>query len=190
MGRVAVLASGSGSNFAAIADKLDPAHQLILLISDNPQAYALERAEKRGIKTLVVPYNKGEPRSKPEGIMTDALLQLNCDLVVLAGFMKILTPSFVDAWEGKLINIHPSLLPRHPGAHGIRDSYNSDDKELGLSIHYVDKGVDTGKIIRQESFSRTGQESLEEIEEIIHKLEHEVYPEVVNQLLKEKDPGI
>jgi phosphoribosylglycinamide formyltransferase-1 len=156
MGRVAVLASGSGSNFAALADKLDPAHQLILLISDNPQAYALERAQKRGIKTLVVPYIKGEPRSKPEGIMTDALRQMNCDLVVLAGFMKILTPSFVDSWEGKLINIHPSLLPRHPGAHGIRDSYNSDDKELGLSIHYVDKGVDTGKIIRQESFSRTG----------------------------------
>jgi phosphoribosylglycinamide formyltransferase-1 len=131
----------------------------------------------------LVPYIKGEPRTVPESKITHALHDAGCDLIVLAGYMKVFTPSFVENWEGKLINIHPSLLPKHPGAHGIRDSFNSADRELGITIHYVDKGVDTGKIIKQVSFTRTGSESLEEIEEIIHRLEHEVYPKVINALL-------
>jgi phosphoribosylglycinamide formyltransferase-1 len=103
-----VLASGSGSNFQAIAEYIKPPHQIALLISDKPQAYALKRADVLGIPSLLVPYIKGEPRTVPESKITHALHDAGCDLIVLAGYMKVFTPSFVENWEGKLINIHPA----------------------------------------------------------------------------------
>jgi phosphoribosylglycinamide formyltransferase-1 len=89
----------------------------------------------------------------------------------------------VQRWRGKLINIHPSLLPRHPGAHGLEDSYDSSDTELGITVHWVDEGVDTGEVIEQRSFARHAKMSLEEAEFRIHQLEHELYPAVVKRLL-------
>jgi formyltetrahydrofolate-dependent phosphoribosylglycinamide formyltransferase len=129
-----------------------------------------------------VTYVKGE-REAAEAQMTSWLEQAGTDLVVLAGFMRILTPFFVRRWRGKLINIHPSLLPRHPGAHGLEDSYDSGDTELGITVHWVDEGVDTGEVIEQRSFARHAKMTLEEAEFRIHQLEHELYPAVVKRLL-------
>ncbi len=97
--------------------------------------------------------------------------------------MRILTPFFVEKYKGKLVNIHPALLPKYPGAHGIEESYASKDRELGITIHYVDSGVDTGPVILQKSFTRDMSETIEEIEKKIHKLEYDFYPEVIEKLL-------
>ena len=105
------------------------------------------------------------------------------DLIALAGFMKLLSPGFIDKYPGKIINIHPSLLPRHPGTDGIRQSYLSGDTELGVTIHRVDYGLDTGPVIMQKSFNRTGEESLSEIETKIHELEYQYYPAVLIDIL-------
>ncbi len=188
MAKVAVLASGSGTNFEAIAQDLAGGpHGVALLVCDKPGAGCLARAERLGIPSVVIPYGKGgtpEVRRAAEDQMTAALEAAGADLVVLAGFMRILTPFFVGRWKGKLINIHPALLPRHPGAHGIADSFASGDPELGVTVHWVDEGVDTGAILAQRSFPRTPDLSLEDAEARIHALEHELYPAVVRRLLE------
>lgn len=192
MGRVAVLASGSGSNFQAIAEAFaDPAqnplgHRIVLLVCDRPGAYCLERARLLGIPSATVPYARGgttEVRQDAERTMTGALEEAGVDLVVLAGFMRILTPLFVGRWKGQLLNIHPALLPRHPGAHGIADSWASGDDELGITIHQVDEGVDTGPIVAQGRFRRSEVASLEAAEARIHALEHQLYPPTILKVL-------
>jgi len=192
MAGIAVLASGSGSNFQAIAEALaDPGrnpagHRIVLLVCDKAGAYCLERAARLGIPTAVVGYAKGgttEARRDAEARMTGALEAAGADLVVLAGFMRILTPLFVGRWKGRLINIHPALLPRHPGAHGIADSFASADPDLGVTVHWVDEGVDTGAILAQRSFSRPPGLTLDEAEDRIHRIEHELYPETILKLL-------
>ena len=115
--------------------------------------------------------------------MTTALEAYGAELVVLAGFMRVLTPLFVDRWKGRLVNIHPALLPSHPGAHGIADSFASGDAQLGVTVHWVDAGVDTGPIIAQRSFDRESGMTLEQAELRIHQLEHELYPRVVLEIL-------
>ena len=192
MANVAVLASGSGSNFQAVAEALADAernplgHQLVVLICDRPGAGCLDRALKLDVPSVTIPYAKGGStpvREAAEQTMTAALEAYGADLVVLAGFMRVLTPLFVDRWKGRLINIHPALLPRHPGAHGIADSFASEDAELGVTVHWVDAGVDTGEIIAQRSLRRTPGLTLEAAEAAIHTLEHELYPQVVLDLL-------
>jgi phosphoribosylglycinamide formyltransferase-1 len=186
--KIAVLASGSGSNFEAIAVALArQGHQVALLVCDKPGAYCLTRAAKLGVPTLVLPYPKGATagdRATVERAMTQAIEASGAELVVLAGFMRILTPVFVGRWKGKLVNIHPALLPRHPGAHGIADSFASSDPELGVTVHWVDEGVDTGSILAQRSFVRTPGLTLEEAEARIHALEHELYPSTILSLLE------
>ena len=100
--------------------------------------------------------------------------------------MRILTPVFVGRWKGKLVNIHPALLPWHKGAHGIADSFASTDPELGVTVHWVDEGVDTGVILAQRSFPRTPTLTLEEAEATIHALEHELYPATILSLLENR----
>jgi phosphoribosylglycinamide formyltransferase-1 len=184
--RVAVLASGSGTNFEAIATALLPTrHKVVLLVCDKSGASCLDRASRLGIPSVVVAYARGgtEVRQAAERTITAALEAADANLVVLAGFMRILTPLFVGRWKGRLINIHPALLPRHPGAHGIADSFASADQELGVTVHWVDEGVDTGSILAQRSFLRTPDLTIEEAEARIHAIEHELYPEVVLTLL-------
>ena len=185
--RVAVLASGSGSNFQALVEALSlTPHRVVLLICDKPGAFCLERAAKLGVPSKVVPYAKGgttEIRHQAERTMTETLEAAGADLVVLAGFMRILTPEFVGRWKGKLINIHPALLPRYPGTHGLAESFASADPELGVTVHWVDEGVDTGAVVAQASFVRTPEMTLDEAETRIHRLEHELYPKTVLKIL-------
>jgi phosphoribosylglycinamide formyltransferase-1 len=187
---VAVFASGGGSNFKAIRqhllsypDPAAPAHLLCCLVSDKPGCGAVAWAREQGIPVVLMAYAKGVPREAAETALLAELQPHAPDLLVLAGFMRLLTPVLIDAYPGRLINIHPALLPRHPGAHGIADSYASADRELGITIHHVDYGMDTGPIIVQRSFERTGNESLEEIEGRLHALEHATYPPVVAGML-------
>jgi len=182
--KVTVFASGNGSNFEAIVKALQgTSHRVVCLISDNEKAYALDRARRLQVPYHVFPFRTKTERRDSEEKILNLLRSYGTDFIALAGFMKLLSPLLIDAYPNRIVNIHPSLLPKYPGTQGIRDSYLSSDLELGITIHYVDYGLDTGPIIAQRSFRRIGTETIEEIEEKIHALEHEVYPKVLIDLL-------
>jgi phosphoribosylglycinamide formyltransferase-1 len=157
-------------------------HTLEFLLCDVGGAPVLDRAKEIGIPTVAISY-EGEKRNAVEKKIVRHLERRCVDIVALAGFMKLLTPSFLEAFKGPVINIHPSLLPKYPGVHGIEESYASRDSELGITIMRVDTGVDTGPIILQQSFRRDPGESLEQVEARIHTLEHIWYPRVLTSLL-------
>ena len=183
MAGLAVFASGSGSNFEAIARSFEKSsHRISCLIYDRKDAYAFKRAEKYGIRSFYVSYHNRE-REEAEKEMISILDEQGADIICLAGFMRLLTPLLIDKYRDRIINIHPSLLPKYPGTHGILESFNSKDSELGITIHRVDYGLDTGPIIVQKSFTRKGDETLQEIEAEIHRLEHDNYPAVLLELL-------
>ncbi len=183
MANLAVFTSGNGSNFQAISEKiLATEHRIGCMICDRKDAWSFRRAELMGIKSYYVSYYKRE-KTEAEKEIIDILENERIDIIALAGFMRLLTPSLINRYINRIINIHPALLPKHPGTHGIEESYNSDDKELGVTIHYVDEGVDTGPVIMQKSFIRSGNEPIEEIEKKIHNIEHTYYPEVIKKLL-------
>ena len=180
---LAVFASGSGTNFQALAEALRAtSHRTACLITDKKNAFALQRAETLGIPSHYVSY-AGRGREEAEEEIISLLESYKIAYIALAGFMRLLTPRLIDAYPSRIINIHPALLPKYPGAHGIADSYASGDRELGITIHYVDYGLDSGPVILQKSFIRGGAESLAEIEARIHELEHLWYPRVITALL-------
>jgi phosphoribosylglycinamide formyltransferase-1 len=180
---LAVFASGSGTNFEALAKALAATrHKLVCLIVDKKDAFALRRAERLGIPAYIVSY-KGKSREEAEEEMLAILTARGADYIALAGFMRLLSPRLIDAYPSRIINIHPALLPKYPGAHAIEESYRSGDRELGITIHYVDYGLDSGPPIRRQSFTRGGAESIDEIESRIHELEHHWYPRVMIDIL-------
>jgi phosphoribosylglycinamide formyltransferase-1 len=194
MANLAVLASGRGSNFRAIAERLRTSrHDLVCLISDRREAGALDYARELGIDAYVVPYfehqepNSGRERlinrSGAEERMIEILEKRKVDLVALAGFMRVLSPRFVQAFEGRIVNVHPSLLPRFPGRDAIRRSFQSDAVEMGVSVHLVDEGVDSGVVLRAESFEKSLVRDIAEAEERIHSIEHRIFPDVILGML-------
>jgi phosphoribosylglycinamide formyltransferase-1 len=187
MAKLAVFASGNGSNFEAIAEHLERTqHELDCLVCNKRQAGAVTRAEKRGIPVLRITYAKSDSeadRARKEEDLADELEHRGVDLIALAGFMRVLTPTFVDRFAGRIVNIHPALLPRYPGLDPVRRSVEAGETELGVTIHYVDHGVDTGEIIEQDSFERPEHLGLDEIEARIHQLEHRLYPSVLQRML-------
>ena len=189
MADAVILTSGNGSNFQAICEAVAATnHKIAAMICNKKEAYSFVRAEKLGIPAYLVSY-LGRDRKEAEKEIDELLTRLHPDLIVLAGFMKLLSPEMTKKYDGKIINIHPALLPKYPGTHGIEESFASSDTELGVTVHYVDSGMDTGKVIRQKSFVRSGSESLEEIETRIHDCEHEIYPQVVIELLDRAEEG-
>ncbi len=187
MANLAVFASGNGSNFQAIAETVGrTSHSVRCLICDRAGAFALERARALGIPAHVVSYSR-RPRTESEEEILHIIEPYAIDLIALAGFMRLLTPRLIDRYPGRIINIHPALLPKYPGTRAIAESYDSQDTDLGITIHRVDYGMDTGPIIVQQSFRRVGGETMEEIEQRIHNLEHATYPRIVTELLDSID---
>lgn len=188
MKKIVVFASGSGSNFQAIAESLDTSQcEISLLVCDRPGAYCLERAAALNIPTFVFNPKEYENKEEFEKQICQQLATINPDLIVLAGYMRIIGPTLLSEYEGRIINIHPALLPAFPGRDGIKDALKYGVKVLGVTIHYIDSGIDTGQIIDQVAFKRSGLETKEEIEQKIHTLEHELYPKVIKQLLNIKE---
>ncbi|WP_126992902.1 phosphoribosylglycinamide formyltransferase [Thermosipho globiformans] len=175
--RIVVLASGNGSNFETIvkAQREGKLRAEILMLIVNKECFAIERAKKLG-----VPYKKLSKDWKGE--LFALLEELSPDLVVLAGFMKILPPDIVNKW--KIVNIHPSLLPAFKGKEAIKQAYEYGVKVTGITIHYVDEGVDTGPIIFQHAINIDGM-PLEKVEEEIHKIEHKYYPIIIDKILND-----
>ncbi len=187
MKNIVVFASGSGSNFEAIANAC--INGLIngvisLLIVNKKNAFAIERAKKLGIEYLVVERGNFETKKEYEKEILKHLKIKNPDLIALAGYMMILEETILDEYEGKIINIHPSLLPAFPGKDSFKKAIEYGCKVVGATVHYVDSGMDTGKIIAQESFGVEDYE-YEELENKLHKIEHELYIKAINKVLED-----
>ncbi len=190
MSRLAVFVSGSGTNMENLikvsqAGKL-AGGEVVLVISDKPEVPAIEKAQKAGVTVSVIDRKRYKTREEFEEVIIDELTTERIDWLVLAGFMKLLSTEFVRRYAGKIINIHPSLLPAFPGAHGIKDAYEAKAPETGVTVHFVDEGVDTGPIILQKKIQVKPGESLESLEGRIHALEYEIYPEALRLVLTGK----
>ncbi|MEY8462769.1 phosphoribosylglycinamide formyltransferase [Streptococcus merionis] len=176
--KIAVFASGSGTNFQVIAEVFP----VEFVFSDKPQAYVLERANRLGVPSFTFELKDFDNKVAYEQAIVDLLDQHQIDLICLAGYMKIVGPTLLSAYEGKIINIHPAYLPEFPGAHGIEDAWKAGVAESGVTIHWVDAGVDTGQIIKQVRVPRLTDDTLETFETRIHEAEYQLYPEVLESL--------
>ena len=153
-----------------------------LVFSDHRDAYVLERADKLGVKSYAFELREFDSKVAYEQAIVDLLEAQQIDLVCLAGYMKIVGPTLLGAYEGRIINIHPAYLPEFPGAHGIEDAWQAGVSESGVTVHWVDSGVDTGKIIQQVRVPRLETDTLESFEERIHATEYQLYPQVLESL--------
>lgn len=188
--KIAVFASGNGSNFDAIAKAIQCGEikaDLVFLFCDQKNAYAIERAKKLGIPSVTFSPKEFESKLSYETELLHLLEEKQIDVVVLAGYMRIIGSTLLATYENRIINIHPSLLPKFPGLHGIRDAYTAGVIETGVTIHYVDSGVDTGPIIAQEKVKIDATDSLETLEEKIHKVEHQLYPRTLAHVLNSQE---
>jgi phosphoribosylglycinamide formyltransferase 1 len=176
--KIAVLVSGSGSNLQALIDANLSGH-IVGVISNKPDAYALERAKAAEIKTAVIEHKDYPNRESFDAVMHQQLLDWDIDLVILAGFMRILSADFVKAWEGKMINIHPSLLPHYKGMHTHQRVLNTGDRLHGCTVHYVTAELDAGQALAQGVLQVSHQDTVESLAKRIHVLEHLIYPQVV-----------
>ena len=178
MTKIAVLVSGSGSNLQALIDA-NLSGQIVGVISNKPEAYALERAKKAGIQTAVIEHKQYPNREAFDDVMHQQLLDWNVDLVVLAGFMRILSAKFVKAWEGKMLNIHPSLLPNYKGMHTHQRVLHTGDVLHGCTVHYVTAELDAGQALAQGLLKVNVHDDVNTLANRVHVLEHVIYPQVV-----------
>jgi phosphoribosylglycinamide formyltransferase-1 len=173
---IGVLVSGNGTNLQALIDAGLP---VAAVASSRKDAYALERARTAGVATATFSLDCHGSRDERDLVMATWLEEHGVDLVVLAGFMQVLTPTFLGRFPDRVVNVHPSLLPAFPGRRAIDDALAADVETTGVTVHYVDEGVDTGQVIRQEPVPVEPRATLEER---IHAVEHELLPAVVKEL--------
>lgn len=173
---IGVLVSGEGSNLQALIDEGLP---IACVLSNKLGVRALDRAAADGIPSAAFPLEDYPDRAARDRAMADALTQHGVDLVVCAGYMHLLTPAFLDRFPGRIVNVHPSLLPSFPGASAVADALGAGVAQTGVTVHVVDEGLDSGPILRQEAVSVEPRETLEER---IHAVEHRILPEVVREL--------
>lgn len=189
MKKIVVLISGNGSNLQAIIDHCESGNingEITCVVSNKDDAYGIQRAEASNIKTEIINEDKFESRKDFNEELFNLLLNLNADLIVLAGFMKILNEKTANYFFGKIINIHPSLLPKYPGLNTHTKVIDNKEKYHGVSIHYVSSQLDAGPLIAQGKIIVNKDESIERLEERIHKVEHMIYPEVIKLICDNK----
>lgn len=179
--------SGRGSNMSALADAVEqgriPGAEIALVISDQPGAPGLARAAERGLKTLVI--ERGDrTREDHEQEIVAALVERQIDLVCLAGYMRLLSRYFIDAYRGRILNIHPSLLPAFPGLAAQRQALDHGAKWSGCTVHFVDETLDSGPIIAQSIVPVWEEDSEETLSERILEQEHLLYPKAVAQIVR------
>lgn len=187
--RVVVLISGNGSNLQALLDwtrTYPSAYEVVGVLSNKPEAYGLVRAEKAGVPTQVIDHTAYPTRESFDEKLVETIDHWQPDIVVLAGFMRILTPVFTDHYLGRAVNIHPSLLPKYRGLHTHRRALEAGDKTHGLSIHYVTSELDGGPIILQQSIPITPKDTEQTLQEKVHQQEHLCYPRVVEGMTQER----
>ena len=188
MKNIGILLSGRGSNFEAIARNVEAGKipgKIALVVSNREQAPGLERARQMGLKTLFIP-SKGKDREAYDQEVVTALKEAQVDLVCLAGFMRILSPVFVRAFPGRILNIHPALLPAFPGLDAQKQALDYGVKFTGCTVHVVDEGMDTGPIVVQAVVPVFDDDTVETLSARILKEEHRIYSEAVCLMLEDK----
>ena len=189
MKKIAVLISGSGTNLQAIIDKCLSGYieaEIVCVLSNDPNAYGLERAKLNNIKTKIINSKDFETSDLFNEGLYNYLKTLDLDLIVLAGFMKILSGTITKTFYGKIINIHPSLLPKYPGLDTHKKVIKNKDSLHGVSVHYVSEELDAGPLIAQGAIKTYQDEGIDDLIERIHQIEHIIYPEVINFICKKQ----
>ena len=182
--RIVVLASGSGSNLQVLLDAAESGWSVVGVVSDQPTARALQRAADAGVASRVVEWNDYSDRDEFTDAICAAALDFDPDYVVLAGFMRVLGPGAITHFPNRIINVHPSLLPAFPGAHGVRDAIAYGAKVTGVTVHFVDEHLDHGPIIAQEALEVVAGDDEAALHSRIQEIEHRLLPQVVTGLAK------
>jgi phosphoribosylglycinamide formyltransferase-1 len=186
--RLAILISGRGSNMVALADAVDdgriPNAQIEVVISDQPDAAGLSIAKERGLETMVVE-RRGRSRTEHDIEIVSDLKRRKVDLICLAGYMRILSQNFLNSYRGRIVNIHPSLLPAFPGLDAQRQALENGVKLAGCTVHFVDETLDGGPIIAHRTVPVFDDDTVESLSARILEQEHRLYPEAVLLVLKE-----
>lgn len=183
--KLAVLLSGRGSNFISIADAIERGEinaEIVTVISNKPETPGLEAARARGLRAIALDHATFESREVHEAAVRDALDQVSPDLICLAGYMRRLTPSFVDAYPNRIINIHPALLPSFPGVDAPKQAIDHGVKVTGCTVHFVDAGVDTGPIIMQKAVEVLPDDTAESLAARLLPIEHQTYIDALRHL--------
>ncbi|RJX27288.1 MAG: phosphoribosylglycinamide formyltransferase [Acholeplasma sp.] len=189
MKKIAIFASGTGSNFKKIHENIKqgllPAH-LVYFVSDQPNAPSVMYAKESGIPSFTFdPKDYATKKSYEKEILT-RLIQAKVDLIILAGYMRKIGPTLLESYLGKIINIHPSLLPLFKGKEAIKQAWDAKVSETGVTVHFVDEELDHGKIIMQTKI-KVNHASLEELTEAVHQVEHQLYTKAIHFILEESD---
>lgn len=184
--KLVVLASGNGSNLQAILDSLHGRDgiEVVGVGSDKPEARALERARGAGVETAVFPRDEYAGREERDAAMAEWIESRGADLVVLAGYMQLLSAPFVARFRNRVVNIHPALLPSFPGLDAIGQALDAGVKTTGVTVHFVDEGIDTGPPIAQREVPVPAGRARAELEAEIHAVEHELYPEAIRMIAR------
>jgi len=186
---IAVFASGRGTNFGVIVRAVKTGKirsSMSLLVCDNPKAGAIARAKRAGVKIALVKREDFVSKEDFEAKISEHLQENKIDLIVLAGFMRMLSPEFVKEYSGRILNIHPALLPSFKGSHAIKDAFDYGVKVTGVTVHFVDQEMDHGPIILQKALQIHKDDTPESLENKIHKIEHAIYPEAIRLFVEGK----
>ncbi|RFU60603.1 phosphoribosylglycinamide formyltransferase [Bacillus sp. V59.32b] len=190
MRKIAIFASGNGSNFQAIYEAVKAGSlqaDISLVVSDKKDAYVLERANSADLETFS--FTPKEYKSKEE-FETEILMnlrELGVEVIVLAGYMRLIGPTLLGEFSGRIVNIHPSLLPSFPGKDAIGQAFAAKVKVTGVTVHYVDEGMDTGPIIAQQAVPVLEGDTRERLQQRIQIAEHELYPSVLKEILEKNE---
>ena len=184
--RAAIFASGTGSNFEAIMKANNLGCEIKLLICDQPGALVVEKAKQYNVPTFVFKASNYPMKQAYEREILQQLRAKDIQWIFLAGYMRIIGETLLTAYRGKIINIHPSLLPAFPGKDAIRQAVEAGAQKTGVTIHYVDEGIDTGPIISQETLTILPDDTVNSLKERIQQIEHRLYPKVIKELIAKK----
>ena len=182
--RIAVLASGAGSNLQALLDDPVVGPCVVLVVSDNPAAFALERARGRGVRAVVLEPAHYADRREHDVALEHLLEEEGVEYVLLAGYMRVLGPSVVRAFDGRVLNVHPALLPAFPGAHAVRDALEWGVAVTGVTVHLVDEEVDHGPIVLQEAVAVREDDDESSLHARVQEAEHRLYPHAARLLIE------
>lgn len=181
--KIGVLLSGSGTNLQAIIDAIATQNlpvEIVKVVSSRPDAYGIVRAQEAGIPTLVMNRELYSDPAQADRLIVNELLADGVQYVVMAGYMRKVTPVMLDAFPDKVLNLHPALLPSFKGAHAIQDAFDAGVKVTGITVHFANEDYDKGPIVAQRAVVVREEDTLEDLEERIHEAEHILYPEVLN----------
>ena len=186
---LAILISGSGSNLQAIIDSIENGYldaEIKSVVCNNPQAYGLQRAAKHNLPTQVLDHRDYPDREQYDARLRQYLQSLDLDYIVLAGYMRLLSPAFIDAFEHRILNIHPSLLPAYKGLDTHQRALANGETRHGVSIHVVTAELDDGPVLLQASYPVTAGDSVEDLQDRGHRLEHQMYPQLLRWISENK----